>query len=193
MSDQTDNNIDIANGIERIKKLGKKTGRVLTKALKRRILEWVSKGLRDYDIFTALKISKQTYYNYMTDDPDFADEVREVRYKIDEPVVSALRRNALGFKYEERQYIVEKDDLTGEEVRVLKKVVEKAALPETEACKTWLYNRYPDEWKAKQAIDVTTDGKSIIPPVDYSNITEEEAKKLYLKMVSQQQIQENKE
>jgi hypothetical protein len=176
---------------------GSKPGRKkkkLLKKIKAFIVEKIQLGWTDAAIIIALKTSRTVYYNWRKEHKDFFDKIDDLKYISDEVVVNALRRNATGFKYEEKHYeIIETiDNETGKIIqdKRLIKLVEKYSLPETAAAMCWLTNRHPELWRHRQHMDVTSGGDKLngaaqqLP--DNSNMNEEEAKKAYEQMINEE-------
>jgi hypothetical protein len=177
--------------------LGSKVGRKkkkLTKKIKAFIVEKTQEGWTDAEIIIGLRSCTRTYYNWKKEYSDFFDKIKELKYISDLPVVNALRRNATGFKYEERHYdlIDVIDNETGQikQDKKLIKLIEKYSLPETAACMCWLTNRFPELWRHRQHMDLTSGGDKLPGSVallpDNSNMTEEEAKKAYEQMINEE-------
>ena len=170
-----------------IKKRGRKE-RTLTKKTRKIIREQISGGATEGQIRLLLHVNLNIWYRWKHQHPDFFEEVSELKYRSDEPVISALRRNATGFKFEEKHYeIVEEVNEAGqiEQVKKLVKVIEKFSLPETAACMCWLNNRHPDKWRHRQYIDSHSkvESNQTLQLPDLSSMKEEEAKKQYEQML----------
>lgn len=157
--------------------------------LQDQILDKVREGYTDRAICEFFKISPAAFYNYLRASVKFKESVDDAKRIADEPIESALRRKALGFKYEERTFEVVGEDLnpvTGkiEPVKTLKKVTEKYCLPDVDAISFWLTNRHPTIWKHRQSSDINAVVGAYAVP-DVSNMSEEEAKKAYEQAVLQ--------
>lgn len=166
----------------------------LTKKMKVFIREKTLEGWTDAAICVALKknMCRTTFYRLKRDYKEFFDELEDLKYISDEPVINSLRKNATGFKYEEKHWEIgeEINPETGkiEQTKKLIKVIEKYSLPETAACMCWLTNRH-NEWKHRQHTDITSGGEKLgntIPIPDYSNMSEEEAKKAYEQAINEE-------
>lgn len=186
----SDNIIDNAEIIPEPKKRGRRE-RKLTKKARKIIRDQMLGGATESDCRLILHVNCNIWYRWKKQYPDFFEEVNELKYKADEPVVSALRRNATGFKYEEKHYeIIEEVNEAGqiEPVKKLVKVIEKYSLPETAACMCWLNNRHPDKWRHRQYIDSKSkvETNQILQLPDLTSMTEEEAKKQYEQMLLQE-------
>ena len=59
-------------------------------------------GQSNAKIAENLGISEKTFYNYLSEHPEFAEHLAESRKKPVEMVKSALLKRALGYKYEEQ-------------------------------------------------------------------------------------------
>lgn len=98
-----------------------------------------AKGLNNDEIIAALKISRDTFYRKLREEPYFSYALHKHRGIALLAVESALHQNAVGFKYTEQQGTAMGDVIT----------VEKQKLPETRAQEIILYNRKREEWKRK--------------------------------------------
>lgn len=153
---------------------------------------WARDGLTDEQIAHNLGISKDTFYRYKKQYPDFSDTLKKGKEVVDFEVENALLKRALGYEYEEvtTERVAEKDekgkmltDIHGFPTydMVVTKKVKKEVAPDTTAQIFWLKNRKPKEWRDKQDIqhsgevsqNVSVDGK-----VDIKKLNDEELDEL---------------
>jgi DNA-binding XRE family transcriptional regulator len=121
-------------------------------------------GLSDKQIAENLRISQETFYQYVKHRPEFSEALKRGKAPIDFEVENALLKRAMGYEYEEEstEYVAGIDENgkikpTIKEKRIIKKQVP----PDTGAAIFWLTNRQKDRWKQKQHIDHTTNDKEI--------------------------------
>ena len=124
------------------------------------IAAWCRDGATDEEIYTALKISKDTFYRYKKVYSDFSDALKENKEIADIKVENALNRNALGYSYEEECVVMKKEILYNEQGKKQQEItypvtvsVTKHKEAETKAQQFWLQNRKPDKWKNQMSID----------------------------------------
>ena len=103
----------------------------------------------DKDIFTALGISKGTYYDWLNKHPDFLDAIKRGKSISDDLVEDSLFKRACGFEYEEVETIVEvgKD---GQSKPVKVKKTKKRFAPDATAAIIWLKHRRKTKWGDRQ-------------------------------------------
>lgn len=134
---------------------------------------WARNGLTDEQISKNLGISKDTFYKYKKDYPDFSDSLKRGKEVIDVEVENALLKRALGYKYDEvTKELVENEETGISELKVTK-VVTKEVIPDTTAQIFWLKNRKSEEWRDKK--EVKHDGNINNP---YENLTKEQLLKI---------------
>jgi len=113
-------------------------------------------GLRDEDIARKLGISKDTYYKYQKQFPDFADAIKKGKAPVDFEVENALLKRALGYEYEEVHVELEPEaesDRPSNRVKSIRRV-KKFTPPDTAACIFWLLNRRPDIWRDRKHLEI---------------------------------------
>jgi len=87
------------------------------------------------------------------------------RLERDLKVVDALYQRAIGYEYDA-------DDIRVAGGEVVITPVKKHVSPDTKAQETWLFNRMPDQWRSRTAIELTgKDGG----PMEHVNMTPEQA------------------
>lgn len=114
---------------------------------------WARNGLKDEQIANNLGISKETFYKYKREHPDFSDSLKKGKEVVDFEVENALLKRAMGYEYDEKTYETKYDERQEKFVEVLIKRVTKQVAPDTTAQIFWLKNRKPTEWKDKQEIE----------------------------------------
>lgn len=118
-----------------------------------KIAGWAKDGLTNDDIAHNIGISKDTFYKWIKEFPDFADSVKVNKEVADRVVENALYKSATGYECDE---VSEEFDEDG--VLVNKKITHKTITPSVTAIIFWLKNRKPAEWRDKQQLDVTVGG-----------------------------------
>lgn len=126
-------------------------------------------GARDEDIYKALGISRQTYYNWIAKYPEFAEAVKRGKAVIDAEVENELLTNAMGRVYweETQELAMVRNEETGQQEQKLitTKRVRKYVKPDTTAQIFWLKNRKPNVWRDKQHIE--HEGQIGVKDLDY--------------------------
>ena len=110
---------------------------------------WARDGLTDEQIAKNLGISKDTFYQYKKQHPDFSETLKRGKEVVDREVENALFQRAMGYEYEEDTVITNPDGS-----QVIKTVTKKMA-PDVTAQIFWLKNRKPAEWRDKREIEAT--------------------------------------
>jgi len=137
-----------------------------------RVEELARDGYADQEIFPQLGISKDAFYRYLKNYPEFAEALKRGREPINAKVEKALLKRCLGFEVEEtnkrvHQHIrrftrvrFNKDgtkdvfhELKPVETRTVSKTT-KNILPSEGACLNWLRAKKPEVWKEKKEIDI---------------------------------------
>lgn len=105
-------------------------------------------GLIDVQIAKALGIQESTLYEWKKKHKDFAEAIKAGKKQSDEAVVNALFQRAVGYSHFEDKINVVNNE-------VVTTPVIKQYPPDTQACRLWLTNRRPEEWREKQDIEMT--------------------------------------
>jgi len=125
-------------------------------------------GLTIQQVCQRIRIGASTFHIWKRKYPEVAEAVKRGKSPVDEKVVAALYKSAIGHTYEE--VITEPKQLSVEEIKerakmenpppipmVKKKVTTKYIPPNIIAQIFWLKNRKSDEWKDKN--DTSISGK----------------------------------
>lgn len=104
---------------------------------------WARDGLTDEQIANNLGISKDTFYKYKKNYPDFSDTLKKGKEVVDYEVENALLKRALGYEYTETTKEIKENGN-----KIIKKTTKQVA-PDVTAQIFWLKNRKPNKWKDK--------------------------------------------
>lgn len=111
---------------------------------------WRRTGASLRDIYEKIGVDPRTFRSWRNKCPKL-DEILSVGKEITNArVVDALYKRAIGFEYDE----ITRELVEGE--LQITKIVTKFVPPDTKAILSWLYNRYPGDWRCIQ------------PPIDVS-------------------------
>lgn len=134
-----------------ISKFGKKVDFWTSSAGMQLIVGWRQNGLSIQQIAGRAGVDIRTFRGWRKKCPEL-DNVLTVGQDIaNAKAVTSLFKRVTGFYYDE----ITKELVAGE-LRITK-VVTKYVPPDTKACLAWLFNRYPDQWRAVQdPLDVYT-------------------------------------
>lgn len=111
---------------------------------------WCRDGATDEWIYTTLGVSKDTFYKWKREKPEFKEALKPKEI-VDREVENALLKRALGFDYYTEEVVnVGKGK---QEIKTLKKYEP----PNTTAIIFWLKNRKPAEWRDKRDVGVEGD------------------------------------
>ena len=104
------------------------------------IEKWLELGATEKEIYKNLKISKDTWIKYKTENPELIDLLKKGREKPVEEIKAAMLKRAKGFQYEEKKVTVQhiEIDYDGSEIKTPAKVIReeittKTALPDVAA------------------------------------------------------------
>lgn len=122
---------------------------------------WARDGLTNEQIAENLGIGKTTFYKMLNEHSELSELLKKSKEVVDYEVENALLKRALGYEYEEKTYETKYDEKTGKSLERLTKRVTKQVAPDTTAQIYWLNNRKPKQWRNKQDIDVSNNGKSL--------------------------------
>ncbi|MEG1705071.1 MAG: transposase [Clostridia bacterium] len=117
------------------------------------IKAWCRDGASDEFIYTNLKISKDSFYEYKKKHSDFSDTLKDSKEIIDAKVENALLKRALGYKFDEITKERAIDPTTAREHVIVTKIVTKEVQPDTTAQIFWLKNRKSNVWRDKQEVE----------------------------------------
>lgn len=121
----------------------------------------IAQGKSYKEAFTAVRISKPTFYAHLANDKDFSDAVKkaEADYQqwYDAQLVVDCKRSLMelvrGYEYDETTTETGKDARTGKDVTRVK-IVHKKVGPNPTALIFALCNRDPEHWQNRIAQDV---------------------------------------
>ena len=114
------------------------------------------------EICEIVKISKDTYYRWLNENPDFSDALKKAETKFLQKIKANARKslNKLveGYEYEEKSttYI---DDGSGKQKIKETKTVKKHVSPNAVSVIFALKNTNPEDFKDRQEVDLTSGGK----------------------------------
>lgn len=115
------------------------------------IAGWRQCGCSIEDITHKMGVDPRTFRAWRKKCPDLEEVLVSGKEITNVRVVDALYKSAVGFEYDE----ITRELVEGE-MRVTK-IVTKFVPPNVKAILSWLYNRYPDSWRAvQQPIDMDT-------------------------------------
>lgn len=119
---------------------------------------WARDGLIDEQIAKNLGIAYSTFKVYKNKHSAFSAALKKGKEVVDFEVENALKKRALGYKYNE---ITQEPVEVGEGITVLQttKIVTKYAPPDTTAQIFWLKNRKPDKWRDRPTEDANATGQ----------------------------------
>lgn len=122
-------------------------------------------GLNDKQIAQFLDITQDTLISWRNKYQVVRRALENARLDRDLKVVDALYQRAIGYEHEH-------DDIRVAGGEVVITPVKKHVQPDVRAQEIWLYNRMPEQWKSRSAIELTgKDGG----PVQTSHLTFEQA------------------
>lgn len=114
---------------------------------------WARDGLIDEQIAHNLGISKDTFYKYKREYPDFSNALKRGKEVADYEVENALFKRACG--YSVKEVSIENSAKNGRKVTRTKKHI----APDTTAIIFWLKNRKPEQWNENRANSAEANGK----------------------------------
>lgn len=116
---------------------------------------WARDGLTDEQIARKIGINTGTLYAWKNQYPEISEALKRGKEVIDRQVENALLKRALGYDYEEETKELQYDRGTGQQILVTTKKVTRHVQPDVTAQIFWLKNRKPEEWRDKQAVEVS--------------------------------------
>ena len=120
-------------------------------ALVRSLAGRSKKGLSDDEVAEKLGVAVRTIHRWKKEHPEFLKALLETKAIMDARVEMSLYQRATGYRATKTEVTVE----GGQETKRVTKTEE--VLPDVNACKLWLINRQPENWKDKQDVSVTGD------------------------------------
>lgn len=116
-------------------------------ALVRSIARRSERGLTDAELAKKIGVAVRTIHRWKKEHPEFRDALIETKAVADARVELSLFRRATG-------YSVTKVEVTTENGVETKRVTKTEEIaPDVQACRLWLMNRDPDNWRDKQQIE----------------------------------------
>lgn len=114
-------------------------------------------GLTDEQVAQRIGIHNDTIYRWCKTHPEFYEARREAKILFDELIENALAQRALGMSVPDFHVGIDKG------IAIITPLV-KHFPPDVEACKFWLKNRKPHEWRDKTDLTHSNpDGSNLIP------------------------------
>jgi len=113
----------------------------------RRLVGRSKSGLTDKEVAEEFGVDVRTVHRWKAAHPEFKKALIETKATLDSRVELSLYRRATGYRYTEVEVTLEHGEVTK---RVEK---EKEVLPDTNACRLWLTNRDPANWREKQVVE----------------------------------------
>lgn len=102
-------------------------------------------GLINEQIAHNIGINPSTLYDWQKKYPEIAKALKKGKEVIDRQVENALLKRAIGYEYEEKKVVQEKDKNGKDRIRIEKTT--KMISPDVTAQIFWLKNRKPAEWR----------------------------------------------
>lgn len=118
------------------------------------ISSWRQEGASIKDIYEKIGVDVRTFRSWRQKCPDLEEALVVGKEITNARVIDALYKRAVGFYYDEEQY----DLVEGE--MMLTRRYRRYCPPDTKAILSWLFNRYPQEWRAIQA-PIDADGPAL--------------------------------
>lgn len=111
-------------------------------------------GATDNEIADFFEVDVSTINNWKIEHLEFFESIKKGKVEADANVAHSLYHRAIGYSHEDV------------DIRVVDKEIVQTELikhypPDPTAAIFWLKNRRPKEWRDKQDIDVTSDGKEL--------------------------------
>jgi len=159
------------------------------------IKAWCRNGAIEDQIIKKLGVSIQSFYTYKREHLELFEALKMGKEDVDDMVVNALLKRALGYSYKE----VTKEYETYDGKMALKneRVVTKEVIPDTTAQIYWTKNRMPDKWRNSDRIElgiseVSKESNDVLSSLSYAvrdliknKQTKEDMEPLNEKIVSQ--------
>lgn len=124
----------------------------------------ISKGFSDSEIAQFIGVTSVTYYGWKSKHKVFFSEVEVFKKQQNANVRRSLYERSIGYSHEAIKFFVIKGKIVGQ------KFIEHYP-PDTEACKFWLKNKEPDEWRERQEVEHfgTISVKDLVSEVESKN------------------------
>lgn len=133
-----------------------------------------AKGATNKQIIQAVGVSTKTFYEWLKNEPEFAETINQNRKVVAQEVVPKLVKRAKGYAYTEKT--VEYGYKDGERVKLSEKTVRKQLPPDVAAAKYILNNWDPENWSDKQSLEhQIPDGYGVIVLPGQKSIADWEA------------------
>ena len=119
-------------------------------------------GATDRDLAEAFGVTTVTVWNWQATHAEFFNALRVGKGTPDDKVERSLYQRAVGYTFHTEKIFHHRGKITRAEA------IEHVP-PDPGACKLWLCNRRPEEWREKFAAElVGKDGKDLIPEREHS-------------------------
>lgn len=110
---------------------------------------WARDGYTVQDIANKIGIHHTIFRRWMNEEEEIREAINTGRELVDYKVENALLKAALGYRTKEVKLTTVIRG--GKVVEKIKEVTTSDVAPHVGACKTWLFNRKPNLWKAESA------------------------------------------
>lgn len=131
-------------------------------------------GATDFEVATALGVCVRTIYRWKAEYPDFCQALKVGKELSDDRVEASLYHRAVGYSYSA--------------VKIMRNNGAPVIVPYTEhvppdvgAATLWLTNRRGEDWRAKQAMELTGRNGAPIETRNVDNLTDEQLASIALR------------
>ncbi len=107
-----------------------------------------SMGATDFELAQAIGVNTSTIWYWRSRHKDFSDALKKGKEEFDDRVERSLAQRAVGYSYHSEKVFCSEGIVT------IVPIVEHVP-PDVGACKHWLANRRPKEWREKQEVELT--------------------------------------
>ena len=140
-----------------------------------KIKEWARAGFTNEEIYKSLKLSKDTFYQYLKKNADFSDTLKNEKNHSDFVAIQSLYKRVTGYEYTEEhtEYLTDESGKKILGVKSLKKVKKQIA-PDVTAQIFWLANRRRNEWKRGNDFEKLNNENDIPKVPEFDDMTDED-------------------
>jgi hypothetical protein len=108
-------------------------------------------GASDYDLACEFDCTTDSIWRWRSKYPEFSDATLEGKEAFDNRIERSLAQRAAGYSYHSEK-------LFNYEATVVRAETVEHVPPDVNACRLWLMNRRPSEWRDKSEVKLDSDG-----------------------------------
>lgn len=143
-----------------------------TDEFRKKAIELAKKGYLDKEICEYCDVNINTFYSWKQKRPDFAEDLRKAKHKINDKIEAQAYKRAMGYMITETKTIIAPNE-EGEEAVVRIEKTNKHIPGDTKILMMLLKNRMPERYRDKKEIELSGEVNSNVN-INLSTLSDED-------------------